>query len=127
MGIDAFQLGASKVVVDLNLALGAGTDSTTAVVDFASSYDEDEYQALFDAFAGVDDEISPTELTAAFGAGHGVTTPVTTTRELIALLDAIWASSRKARCNSAIAASISTVSAWTSSFTASRLVNFATR
>src|SRR6266568_1394601 len=45
---------------------------------------------------------------------------------MIALLEAISASSRKARCNSAIAASITTVNAGTSAETASRLVNSAT-
>src|SRR5713101_2859931 len=45
---------------------------------------------------------------------------------MIALLEAISASSRKERCNSAIAASITTVNAGTSAETARRLVNFAT-
>ena len=84
VGIEAFQLGASNVAVDLNLALG----TATFVVNFASTFATDERQALFDVFDGNSDgEISPEELTEAIGDGHGVEQPLTTAQQLIALLD----------------------------------------
>ena len=87
VGIEAFQLGASNVAVDLNLALGAGATNTTPVVNFASTFATDERQALFDVFAGDDGEISQGELDAAIGTGHEITAPLKTAQELIALLD----------------------------------------
>jgi hypothetical protein len=81
VGIEAFQLSASTVVVDLNIALGAGTTNTTPVVNFATTFPVDEYQALFNAFDGDDDgEISSDELTEAIGSGHGVVEPLTEPR-----------------------------------------------
>jgi Ca2+-binding RTX toxin-like protein len=85
VGIDAFQLEASRVVVDLNLALGGGATSLTPVINFASTY-PDERQALFDFLADGDDTITVGELDAAFGVGFG-TEELTTVEQLMTLLD----------------------------------------
>ena len=89
VGIKAFQLEASKVEVDLNLALGAGVTSTTPVVNFAGTFSDNEYQALFDVFDSNDDgEISPAELAEVLGASHVIDEPLTTAQELVELLNA---------------------------------------
>ena len=76
VGIEGFQLEASTVAVDLNIALGAGVTNITPVVNFASTYAVDERQALFSVFdTDGDGEISAAELIAATRCGsrhHGI-------------------------------------------------------
>ena len=87
VGIDGLTAeGAFDIALNVGFGL-SGLEPNLDVIDFDASFNET--YALFDLFdtAGTDG-ITPAELTAAFGAGHGVTTPLTTTRELIALLDA---------------------------------------
>ncbi|HXV77257.1 MAG TPA: hypothetical protein VD788_13145, partial [Candidatus Polarisedimenticolaceae bacterium] len=89
VGVDVFQLEASSVVVELNLATGAGTTDVSPVVDFAATY-PGEYAALFDVFDtdGVGG-ITEAELDAALlDDDHGVTEALTTAEQLVELLDA---------------------------------------
>ena len=59
------------------------------VVDFASTFDEDERLTLFNIFASAGDSeagVSPADLDEALGIGHGVTQTLTTVEQLVELL-----------------------------------------
>ena len=55
------------------------------VVDFAATY-ASERQSLFDLLANGDGSISASDLDAAIGTGHGITTALTTVDQLMTLL-----------------------------------------
>ena len=86
VGTDVFNLEASAVQVELNLAAGEGANEATPVIDFAASFPS-ELQPLFDAIAGADSEISGADLLTTFGNDFGVTEALTTVDELVTLLN----------------------------------------
>lgn len=84
VGSDIFELGASRVVVELNISSGAATEDT--VINFATSYTS-ELEALFNVLADGDSTISTLELDAAFTADYSTHAAINNAAELLELLD----------------------------------------